>query len=81
MRAVDPRSSVEWAKIAGGNRAGAICVHSVGHGAGLCEAECAKAILMSAYRTLKPRGPNPTKTIADALRTYLATGQLPPLPQ
>ncbi len=39
-----------------------------------------QAILMSVYRTLRLRGLNPTKTIADALRTYLATGQLPPLP-
>ena len=39
-----------------------------------------QAILMSVYRTLKLRGVNPTETIADALRTYLATGQLPPLP-
>jgi transposase len=39
-----------------------------------------QAILMSVYRTLKLRGLNPTKTIADSLRTYLALGQLPPLP-
>ena len=39
-----------------------------------------QAILMSVYRTLKLRGLNPTKTIADALRTYVASGQLPPLP-
>jgi hypothetical protein len=39
-----------------------------------------QAILMSVYRTLKLRGLNPTRTIADALRTYLTTGQLPPLP-
>ncbi len=39
-----------------------------------------QAVLMSIYRTLKRRGLNPTKTIADALRTYLTTGQLPPLP-
>jgi len=39
-----------------------------------------QAILMSVYRTLKLRGLNPTRTIADALRAYLATGQLPPLP-
>ena len=32
------------------------------------------------YRTLKLRGLNPTKAIAAALRTYVATGQLPPLP-
>lgn len=39
-----------------------------------------QAILMSVYRTLKLRGLNPTKTIAEALKTYVATGQLPPLP-
>ncbi len=40
-----------------------------------------QSILMSVYRTLKLRGLNPTKTIADALKTYLTTGQLPPLPE
>ncbi len=39
-----------------------------------------QAVLMSIYRTLKLRGLNPTKTIAQALITYLATGTLPPLP-
>jgi len=39
-----------------------------------------QAILMSVYRTLKLRALNPTKTIAEALRTYLATGKLPTLP-
>lgn len=39
-----------------------------------------QAVLMSVYRTLKLRGLNPTKTIADALKTYLTTGQLPPVP-
>ena len=39
-----------------------------------------QAILMSVYRTLKLRGFNPTQTIAQALKTYLTTGQLPPLP-
>ena len=39
-----------------------------------------QAVMMSIYRTLKLRGHNPTDTIADALRTYLKTGQLPPLP-
>jgi hypothetical protein len=39
-----------------------------------------QAILMSVYRTLKLRGHNPIDTITDALRTYLATGKLPPLP-
>ena len=35
---------------------------------------------MSVYRTLKLRGLNPTRTMADALTTYLTTGQLPQLP-
>ena len=39
-----------------------------------------QAILMSIYRTLKLRGHDPTKTIAEALKTYLKTGSLPPLP-
>ena len=39
-----------------------------------------QAVLMTVYRTLKLRRLNPTKTIAAALRTYLQTGKLPPLP-
>jgi transposase len=39
-----------------------------------------QAVLMSIYRTLKMRGLDATPTIADALRTYLQTGSLPPLP-
>lgn len=40
-----------------------------------------QAILMSIYRTLRLRNLSPTQTIADALKTYLATGTLRPLPQ
>ncbi len=39
-----------------------------------------QAVLMSIYRTLKLRNLNPAKTIADALKTYIKTGQLPTLP-
>jgi transposase len=39
-----------------------------------------QAVMMSIYRTLRLRGHNPTDAIADALRTYLTTGQLPSLP-
>jgi transposase len=39
-----------------------------------------QAVMMSIFRTLKLRGHNPTDAIADALRTYLLTGNLPPLP-
>lgn len=39
-----------------------------------------QAVLMSVYRTLKLRGLHPTQTVVQALRTYVRTGQLPPLP-
>ena len=39
-----------------------------------------QAVLMSIYRTLRLRGHDPLQTIAAALRTYLQTGHLPPLP-
>jgi hypothetical protein len=39
-----------------------------------------QAVLMSVYRTLRLRGHDPLQTIAAALRTYLQTSQLPPLP-
>ncbi len=39
-----------------------------------------QAVLMSVYRTLQLRGHDPLRAISQALRTYLQTGQLPPLP-
>jgi transposase len=42
-------------------------------------ADC-QAVLMSVFRTLKQRGRDPIRTTIDALRTYLTTGKLPPLP-
>ena len=39
-----------------------------------------QAILMSVYRTLKQRGHSPSQTITNAIKHYLSTGQLPPLP-
>lgn len=39
-----------------------------------------QAVLMSIYRTLKLRGHDPLATLDSALRTYLTTGDLPPLP-
>ena len=39
-----------------------------------------QAGLMSVYRTLKLRQHDPLSTIDSALRTYLTSGQLPPLP-
>ena len=39
-----------------------------------------QAVLMSVYRTLRLRGHNPTTTIANALKNYMTTGNLPSLP-
>jgi transposase len=39
-----------------------------------------QALLMSVYRTLKQRGHPPIETMTQAIRTYLSSGQLPPLP-
>jgi transposase len=40
-----------------------------------------QAVLMSVYRTLKVRGHNPLDVIVSALREYVQTGLLPPLPK
>jgi uncharacterized protein (UPF0297 family) len=40
----------------------------------------AQAVLMSVYRTIEQRGHDPLQTLANAIRTYLETGQLPKLP-
>ena len=39
-----------------------------------------QSILMSIFRTLKQRDANPISTVAEALRQYIQTGNLPPLP-
>jgi transposase len=39
-----------------------------------------QAILMSVFRTLKQRHHNPVSAVLDAVRAYLKTGQLPPVP-
>lgn len=41
----------------------------------------AQAVLMTIFRTLKQREHQPMQTIVQALRTYVVTGKLPPLPQ
>jgi transposase len=40
-----------------------------------------QAVLMSVFRTLKQRGHNPLSATIDAVRAYLRTGKLPPLPR
>jgi hypothetical protein len=39
-----------------------------------------QAVLMSIFRTLKQRSHNPVSAVVEAVRAYLQTGQLPPLP-
>ena len=41
----------------------------------------AQAVSMSIHRTLKLRGHNPIATVSKALRIYVQTGTLPPLPE
>jgi transposase len=41
----------------------------------------AQAVLMTIFRTLKKRGHQPMQIIVEALRVYVLTGKLPPLPQ
>jgi len=41
----------------------------------------AQSMLMSVYRTLKLRGRDPIATVAAALKIYVQTGTLPPLPK
>lgn len=43
-------------------------------------ADC-QAVLMTIYRTLRKRGHHPVRTVVQALRTHVETGQLPPLPK
>jgi transposase len=40
-----------------------------------------QGVLMSIFQTLRLRGLPPTQTVVEALKTYVATGQLPPLPE
>lgn len=42
-------------------------------------ADC-QAVLMSIFRTLKQRGHDPIRTVIEAVKISLKTGQLPPLP-
>ena len=43
-------------------------------------ADC-QAVLMSVFRTLKQRGHDPIRTTIDAIKDYLTSGKLPPLPK
>lgn len=60
------RSSITLCKNSCGNRSqrGANC----------------QAVLMSDFRTLKQRGPDPIQTVVNAIEHYVASKQLPRLP-
>ena len=45
------------------------------------EGALVQSMLMTVFRTLKRRGLNPVDTLVEALREYVATGSLPPLPE
>jgi hypothetical protein len=51
------------------------------YGNGSEKGSATQAIFMSVLRTLKQRGYNPLNTLVDALKAYVKTGQIPPLPQ
>ena len=53
---------------------------SIEHSARFRVASAGGVPAVSVYGTRKLRALDPTKTIADALRTYADTGRLPPLP-
>jgi len=45
------------------------------------EGALVQAMLMTVFRTLKRRGLNPVDAMVEALREYVVTGELPPLPE
>ena len=58
----------------------AVILRKISQGNRSEKAAAVQGVLMSIYRTLKLRGHDPLATITSALRTYLSTAQLPPLP-
>jgi hypothetical protein len=59
----------------------AVLVRKNSYANGSADGAETQAVLMSVFRTLKQRGHNPVSATIDAVRTYLQTGKLPPLPQ
>lgn len=59
----------------------AVMVRKNSYANGSADGAETQSVLMSVFRTLKQRGHNPVSAVLDAVRTYLRTGQLPPLPK
>jgi transposase len=58
----------------------AVMVRKNSYGNGSDDGAETQSVLMSVFRTLKQRGHDPVAAVLEAVRTYLRTGQLPPLP-
>jgi transposase len=59
----------------------AVLMRKASYGSGSDKGAATRSVLMSVYRTLKQRGVDPLAATEAALRTYIATGKLPPLPE
>ena len=59
----------------------AVMVRKNSYGNGSDDGAETQSVLMSVFRTLKQRGHNPVAAVTEAVRTYLRTGKLPPLPK
>ncbi len=58
----------------------AVVMRKNSYGNGSADGAWTQSVLMSVFRTLKRRGHDPIRTVVEALKTKLRTGQLPPLP-
>jgi transposase len=58
----------------------AVLMRKASYGSGSDRGAATRGVLMSIYRTLKQRGVDALAATESALRTYIATGQLPLLP-
>lgn len=59
----------------------AVLMRKASYGSGSDKGAATRSVLMSIYRTLKQRGVDALAATEAALRTYIATGKLPPLPE
>jgi transposase len=58
----------------------AVLMRKASYGSGSDRGAATRSVLMSIYRTLKQRGVDVLTATEQALRTYIADGKLPPLP-
>ena len=59
----------------------AVLMRKASYGSGSDRGAATRSVLMTIYRTLKQRGLDALAATEAALRTYIATGKLPPLPE